>query len=302
MNRDTRRTLLCICILIFSAIPLGAQAQDLLACSCTGSVCGNGAIQGNQGDVFTEVSESQADEFFFDGIETGWTCVVPSSISGEGGPLACFCENLCGGGAVGGSAGTFRLGLTQDQVNSSFGGGEAGNGTGWLCGDYRGAFSEDGPPPQTFAINAGLNDAWADVSKDGQGFYLAVFPETGLMALSWFTYDVNRPPGDVTATLGGPGQRWLSAAGGWEGTVATLGVEKVTGGRFDRRLPLVERDSDYGTIVIEFHDCDSATLLYEIPELALTGEMSITRIVKDNVSLCQALSGMQAGMAESDLE
>jgi hypothetical protein len=147
-------------------------------------------------------------------------------------------------------------------------------------------------PDCRIQVNAGLNDAWADLNTDGQGFYLSVFPDVGVMALAWFTYDLERPPEDVTAQLGGPGQRWLSAAGGWEGNVATLTVEKVTGGRFDQSLPEVERDPDYGTITIEFHDCDNATLSYDIPELALTGTIEITRIVKDNVMVCEALSGM----------
>ena len=51
-------------------------------------------------------------------------------------------------------------------------------------------------------INAGLNDAWFNPKTAGQGFFFTVFPESKQMFLSWFTYDTERPPEDVTAILG----------------------------------------------------------------------------------------------------
>ena len=58
-----------------------------------------------------------------------------------------------------------------------------------------------------FQINAGLNDAWYDPATAGQGFLIAVFPEISQMFVAWFTFDIERPPQDVTAMLGDPGHR-----------------------------------------------------------------------------------------------
>jgi hypothetical protein len=46
--------------------------------------------------------------------------------------------------------------------------------------------------------------------------------------------------------------------------------------------------SDYGTIEIEFIDCNHAILRYNIPSLGLMGEIAITRIALDNVPRCEA--------------
>ena len=69
----------------------------------------------------------------------------------------------------------------------------------------------------TFEINAGLNDAWLNSATSGQGFLITVFPERKEMFLAWFTYDTERPPEDVTALLGEPGHRWLTAQGPYDG-------------------------------------------------------------------------------------
>ena len=44
----------------------------------------------------------------------------------------------------------------------------------------------------------------------------------------------------------------------------------------------------YGTIDLEFHDCHSATLEYELPGIG-QGSIPIVRVVDDNVALCEAL-------------
>jgi hypothetical protein len=60
-------------------------------------------------------------------------------------------------------------------------------------------------PP--FHINAGLNDAWFEPATTGQGFFHVVFPDIELVFLSWFTYDTERPPDDVTAIRPGGNHR-----------------------------------------------------------------------------------------------
>jgi hypothetical protein len=107
-------------------------------CSCTAAGCGNGGVGGDQGDIFTGVPSADVNQYF--GPNTGWTCVVPKAVRGSGGPLGCFCAGYCGNGGIGADPNTFDLGLTQATVDSSYGGGKAGNKTGWLCGNYRGTW------------------------------------------------------------------------------------------------------------------------------------------------------------------
>jgi hypothetical protein len=139
-----------------------------------------------------------------------------------------------------------------------------------------------------FSINAGMNDAWFNPETNGQGVLVAVFKETGVLFLAWFTFDVERPPEDVTAILGEPGHRWLTAQGPFEGDTATLDVFVSSGGVFDSPEPVVPPPVSVGTITIKWHDCTSATLTYDI-ESAGQGEIPLVRAAPDNVALCEAL-------------
>jgi hypothetical protein len=138
-----------------------------------------------------------------------------------------------------------------------------------------------------FAINAGMNDAWYNPATAGQGFLVTVFEDTGIVFLAWFTYDVERPPADVTAILGDPGHRWVTAQGPFSGDTATLNVTVTSGGVFDSPEPPVENVPG-GTMTIKWNDCTSATLTYDIPS-AGQGVIELERIVPDNVALCEAL-------------
>ncbi len=79
--------------------------------------------------------------------------------------------------------------------------------------------------PEFLQINAGFSDAWYNPATSGQGFYIAVLPDLGLVTLAWFTYDTERPPEDVTANLGEPGHRWLTALGPYTGNQALMNIE-----------------------------------------------------------------------------
>ena len=141
-----------------------------------------------------------------------------------------------------------------------------------------------------FKINAGLNDAWFNAATAGQGFFFVVFPDAELFFLSWFTFDVERPDETIEAILGEPGHRWVTAFGSWVGNIVTLDVELTSGGIFDSAEPAVDQESNYGTITIEFHDCNNATLTYDFPALGLSGTIELTRLTEDNVALCEALN------------
>lgn len=146
-----------------------------------------------------------------------------------------------------------------------------------------------------FQINAGLNDAWYNPDTPGQGVFVTVFPDLGTMFVAMFTYDTERPPQDVTANIGEPGHRWFTAYGEYAGDTAVLDVELSEGGIFDAGDPEVEQTPGYGTVTLQFTDCNHLTLTYEFPSQGLSGEIRMTRIALDNVPICQALNGAGGG-------
>jgi len=142
-----------------------------------------------------------------------------------------------------------------------------------------------------FEINAGLNDAWYNPATTGRGFLIAVFPDIKQMFLAWFTFDVERPPEDVSALLGEPGHRWLTAQGPYDGNTANLTIFVTEGGVFNVAEPAASTDPDGdGAMTIEFADCTEGLVSYEIRSLGISGEIPIQRIVQANVPLCETLS------------
>jgi len=140
-----------------------------------------------------------------------------------------------------------------------------------------------------FLINAGLNDAWYNPATNGQGFLVAVFPDIKQMFVAWFTYDTERPPDDVTANLGEPGHRWLTAQGPYEGDTASLTINLTQGGVFDSAQPPITTDS-YGTMTIEFAGCKAGLVTYQITSPEVSGVIPIERTTPDNVALCEVLA------------
>jgi len=141
-----------------------------------------------------------------------------------------------------------------------------------------------------FNINPGLNDAWYNPATNGQGFLISVFPDIKQMFLAWFTFDTERPPENVSAHLGEPGHRWLTAQGPYDGDTANLVIYLTEGGVFDSPQPPTSVDlNGYGSMTLEFADCENGLVSYVIPSLGLSGEIPIQRIVPDNVPLCESL-------------
>jgi hypothetical protein len=142
-----------------------------------------------------------------------------------------------------------------------------------------------------FQINAGVADAWYDPATAGQGFLVTVFPDLEQIFLAWFTYDTERPPGDVTAHLGEPGHRWLTAQGPYTDDTAELTLYLTTGGVFDAADPPATTDQQgYGTLTLQFADCENALATYEIPSLNRSGEIPLQRITDARVALCEELA------------
>jgi hypothetical protein len=142
--------------------------------------------------------------------------------------------------------------------------------------------------PSDFLINPAITDAWFDPATNGQGFFIIVWPERELVFLSWFTYDTERPPQDVTANLGEPGHRWLTAQGPFSGDTAMLDVYLTAGGVFDSATPATDTGDPIGDITIVWTGCNAGTLDYSLPALGLSGTIDIERIVLDKVPACEA--------------
>lgn len=143
-----------------------------------------------------------------------------------------------------------------------------------------------------FQINSGMNDAWYNPGTNGQGFLMTVFPSINQMFVAWFTFDTERPPADISAILGEPGHRWLTAQGSYSGDTADLTIYVTEGGVFDSAEPAATNDGiGDGSMTIQFADCTQGLITYEIPSANATGEIPIQRITGDNVALCETLAG-----------
>jgi len=138
-----------------------------------------------------------------------------------------------------------------------------------------------------FQINAGLNDAWFNPATAGQGFFISVFPNLGVLSLAWFTYDTTLPAAGAQSNLGDPGHRWLTAVGSYADDRAVLDVFNTFGGLFDNNTKVTQ--DPYGTMVVQFFDCNSGVVEYDIPSIGLKGTIPIRRVARDNIALCEAL-------------
>ena len=130
-------------------------------------------------------------------------------------------------------------------------------------------------------INAGMDGAWFDPATSGQGFFIDSHPDPvggHLIFVSWFTY------GNNTAS----GQRWLTALGSFDGSVADLDVYETTGGSFDD--PQAPSTTKVGTMSIDFTDCNNAQLNYSLPADPATGDIAITRVIAGAQALCAELA------------
>jgi hypothetical protein len=125
----------------------------------------------------------------------------------------------------------------------------------------------------------------------GQGFLISVFPDIQQVFVAWFTYDTERPSGEVEAMLGEPGHRWLTAQGPFSGNTARLTLFLTSGGVFDAAEPPASTDlNGAGSLTIEFAGCNAALVTFDVTALSLTGAIPITRIANDNVALCELLA------------
>ncbi len=118
-----------------------------------------------------------------------------------------------------------------------------------------------GPPP--FAIGEGLDGAWYNPERPGQGVYLDVLEEQNRLAFAWFTWAENAP-GSIRASE----HLWYSGLTEINGDAADGVIYQTTGGSFSGEQSLDTRGAGQASFV--FKDCNHATLSYRFS----TGEES----------------------------
>jgi hypothetical protein len=142
------------------------------------------------------------------------------------------------------------------------------------------------PPEIGFFINGGLTDVWYDPATSGQGFFIAVYEKSATVFLSWLTYDTDLPDPGVSAHLGAACQRWLTAQGHYDGALADLVIYSANGGVFDASQPVPVLEP-VGFMTLQFDDCNSGTVSYNLPGLGESGSIPIQRLAADNAVVCK---------------
>ncbi|MBT8038741.1 MAG: hypothetical protein KJN78_00730, partial [Gammaproteobacteria bacterium] len=99
---------------------------------------------------------------------------------------------------------------------------------------------------------AGFSGSWYDKSHSGEGIILEVLND-GRVLTQWFTYDHSGE------------QMWIQGVGELEGDI--LNVKDLYTATGTTWGSLFDSDDvvrqDWGTLTMEFHDCDNATAMYE---------------------------------------
>jgi len=145
-------------------------------------------------------------------------------------------------------------------------------------------------PPAPFRINKALAGGWYNRDTDGQGFFIDVYENSNVAFVGWYTFDLERPTG-AEAQLGEPGHRWLVALGPYDGNRGELPIYLSRGGVFDSGTPAVEEPKPVvGTMNLEFSDCTTGAIDYDLTTPAVSGRIPIEPQANDHVELCEQMT------------
>jgi len=137
-----------------------------------------------------------------------------------------------------------------------------------------------------FTLNSGLNDAWYYPFTSGQGFSIAVYPDSQTVFVSWMSFDNKFPGGNAVSTVGDAGQRWLVAQGNYFGNRAELEIFSASGGLFDRTESTPEIEY-VGNMTLQFDDCTSGSIMYVLMPLWGGYMIPIQRVAPDSIMQCE---------------
>jgi len=139
-----------------------------------------------------------------------------------------------------------------------------------------------------FQINYGLTDAWLDTAFPGQGVFINVFPHSRTMFVGWFTFDLEGFIAADPITLGAGEHRWLTAQGRYHDDFADLELFLTKGGLFNLGQPR-PGTTPYGSLYVEFEDCESAVMRFSVPQGHIEGETNLSRASNQRVELCREI-------------
>ncbi len=122
-------------------------------------------------------------------------------------------------------------------------------------------------------INAGLAGAWYEPEASGQGFFIDVIEVNQQLFVGWFTY---QPDAD---TNGETQRYWLTAQGGYVGSLAELILIKTSHGVFDQTTAV--ENSAVGFATLNFLSCQQAVFNYQLTEFNRSGQINLVRLTPD---------------------
>jgi len=129
------------------------------------------------------------------------------------------------------------------------------------------------PRPANSRWQYGMNGAWHDPAKPGQGMLIEVMPSTQQVIATWFAFDPGQTLGD-----GRQPPLWLAAIGPISGDRAQLSVFETAGGTFDRSGGTTL--TPIGTLNLDAVSCTRAMATYSVTlgGVARTGQIPLERI------------------------
>jgi hypothetical protein len=141
------------------------------------------------------------------------------------------------------------------------------------------------------SIDRFLTGSWYNPAQDGHGFSMEIGAD-GLVVIFWYTY---HPDGTPT---------FLVAIGQANGNTVTAQAYYNTGMHFGEFNPAHRMQTKWGTIMITFHDCASATVEYDSDFMHGgvafgTGSFPITRLLEIDQLQCQ--DDVSAGIFEGNV-
>ncbi len=122
-------------------------------------------------------------------------------------------------------------------------------------------------------INAGLAGSWYDPEAPGKGFFIDVIEANQQLFVGWFTYQPDADPDGESPYY------WLTAQGGFVGSLAEMTLIKTGHGSFDQTTAV--ENTAVGFATLQFISCQQAVFNYQLTEFNRSGHIDLVRLTPD---------------------